>query len=214
MRTVPPPKGVVEDFHRHYYHRNGIVRWMGWPMMKCPLDLWVYQEILTEVLPEVIVECGTAYGGSAMYFSCLMDLIGRGRVITVDVRREEKMPNHDRITYLNGSSTDPAIVSQVKELVGDAKSVLVVLDSDHSYEHVRKELAAYGDLVTPNSYLIVEDTNLGHEVRKDYGRGPREAVADWIVGRRDYVIDRSRERFLLTYNAQGYLRRLPPEETR
>jgi cephalosporin hydroxylase len=205
---LPPDPEIVQKFHHQYYHRNAVIRWFGWPMMKCPLDLWIYQEILSEVLPDVIVECGTAWGGSAMYFACLMDLIGNGQIITIDVKHEQKMPNHGRISYLKGSSTDPDIVQQVKDLIGDAKTVMVILDSDHSYEHVKAELAAYADLVTPGSYLIVEDTNLGHEVRKDYGRGPREAVADWIVGRKDYAIDRSRERFMLTYNPQGYLKRV------
>ena len=177
-------------------------------MMKCPLDLWIYQEIITEVKPDVIVECGTAYSGSAAYMASILELMGKGKVVTIDVVARPNRAQHERITYITGSSTDPDIVQQVKDLIGDAKTVMVILDSDHSYEHVKKELAAYADLVTPGSYLIVEDTNLGHEVRKDYGRGPREAVADWIVGRKDYAIDRSRERFMLTYNPQGYLKRV------
>src|SRR4051794_4393035 len=155
---------TVRRFHRLYYGNSGRTwmntRWFGVTLFKCPLDLWVYQELLVELKPDLVVETGTAAGGSALYLASCMDLLGRGRVVTVDVVERPNLPQHDRITYLTGSSTDPAIVERVRREAETAATVMVILDSDHARDHVLDELRAYASLVTPGSYLVVEDTNI------------------------------------------------------
>jgi cephalosporin hydroxylase len=110
------------------------------PLQKCPLDLWIYQEILTGLRPAVIVESGTAFGGSAHFLASLCELLGQGEVVSIDVEAYPDRPSHERLTYLEGSSTDPHIVAAVKEVVDARSPVLVILDSDHSKEHVLSEL--------------------------------------------------------------------------
>jgi cephalosporin hydroxylase len=174
---------VTDRFHRHYYDSRvwqNQTRWLGVPAQKCPLDLWIYQELLHELRPDLIVETGTSKGGSALYLAAICDLLDQGQVITIDVR-PVRQPEHPRITYITGSSTDPPTLTQVREAAHSAFQVMVLLDSDHHADHVLAELRAYAPLVTPGSYLIVEDTNInGHPVRAQDidGPGPAEAVAE------------------------------------
>jgi cephalosporin hydroxylase len=206
---------VVADFHRLYYdaYKQGgtwyATSWLGVPTWKLPLDLWIYQEILHEIRPDLIVETGTAFGGSAFYLASLCDILRGGEVMSIDVKEDPKRPRHERITYLLGSSTSEEIVSKVKARAAGAKTVLVILDSDHSRKHVLAEIGTYAPLVTRGSYLIVEDTNVnGHPVYPDFGPGPMEAVEDFLKASRDFQVDTTREKFLLTFNPRGYLRRV------
>ncbi len=210
-RNRPGGDSVVDGFHRLYYDSMVFAQtsWLGTPALKCPLDLWVYQEIIQELRPDVIVETGTASGGSAHFLAAICDLVGHGEIVTIDIEGNADRPQHPRITYLRGSSTEEAVLNRVRQRVRGRGRVLVILDSDHHKAHVLAELAAYSQFVTPDSYLIVEDTNLGHPVRPDFGPGPMEAVGEFLAGRRDFSRDRSREKFLLTFNPGGYLRRLP-----
>jgi cephalosporin hydroxylase len=203
---------VVEQFHRAYYHtpahtwRN--TRYRGIPTAKCPLDLWIYQEILYEIQPEVIVETGTYYGGSALFLADVCNTIGIGKVITIDIKDLAANVRHARMTKLLGSSTDQNVYDTVKAHLADARSVMVILDSDHSYEHVRNELLLWSTAVTPGAYLIVEDTNInGHPVKPSFGPGPWEALHEFLESNDRFVIDDNREKFMLTFNPRGYLRR-------
>jgi cephalosporin hydroxylase len=182
--------------------------WLGAQALKNPLDLWVYQEIMFETEPELVVETGTYRGGSALYLASLCDLMGRGEVVSIDIERmRDDYPEHPRITYLAGrSSTDPAVVEDVRERVA-GRPLLVVLDSDHSQAHVEAELAAYASLVPVGCYVIVEDSNIG-QIRKDLVPGPREAVETFLAQTDEFAIDREREKFLITFNPSGYLRRV------
>jgi cephalosporin hydroxylase len=183
--------------------------WLGVPVQKCPLDLWVYQEILQEVRPSLIIETGTARGGSALFLSSMCDLLGRGRIVSIDIQAMEPRPEHPRVTYLTGSSTASEIVQRVHGHVRADDTVLVILDSNHSSSHVREELASYSSFVTPGSYLIVEDTNLnGHPVAPFFGPGPMEAVKSFLEHDRRFVVDRGREKFFMTFNPKGFLRRV------
>ncbi len=138
-----------------------------------------------------------------------MDLLGHGRVITVDVVDVPGRPQHDRITYVTGSSVDPAILEQLRAAAADADSVMVVLDSDHSRDHVLAELRAYAPFVTPGSYLVVEDTNVnGHPILPSFGPGPHEAVETFLAESAPFVRDREREKFYFTFNPGGYLKRV------
>jgi len=203
---------LIDRFHTLYYSRReqtwGNTFWLGHHVLKCPLDLWTYQEILHEVQPELIIETGTYLGGSALFLASICDLLGSGQVLTIDVDRREDRPRHPRITYLTGSSTSNGILRQVRHRAKDMSRVLVILDSGHAKEHVLAELHAYAPLVTQGSYLIVEDTNLnGHPVDSDHGPGPAEAVAEFMEGNDAFVRDESREKFMLTFNPGGYLKR-------
>jgi cephalosporin hydroxylase len=106
---------TVKRFHRLYYNNGGrtwkSTFWFGIQVFKCPLDLWVYQELLTRIRPELVVETGTASGGSALFIASCMDLLGRGQVITIDVADVAGRPHHERITYVHGSSLDSAASS-------------------------------------------------------------------------------------------------------
>lgn len=208
-------QSVADRFHALSYDAAHFGRgwadshWLGTPLWKLPLDLWIYQEILHETKPDVIIETGTYLSGSALYFASLCDLLGRGRVVTIDVEERPGRPRHDRITYLRGSSTDSAIVQQVTRMVGAEDRTMVVLDSDHACSHVARELELYSKLVGVGCYLIVEDTNVnGHPVWPDFGPGPYEAVDQFLASTRSFARDRQRERFLVTFNPGGYLRRI------
>ena len=205
-----PEPGVTEAFHRLYYDTAvwKDTYWLGTPAQKCPLDLWVYQEILHEQRPDLILETGTAHGGSALYLASLCDLLGRGEIVTVDIHPIEDRPVHDRITYLTGSSTAPEAVSELERLADGRESVLVILDSDHSRDHVLDELRIYSRFVSPGGYLIVEDTNVnGHPVFAEHGPGPMEAVDEFLAETDEFEVDASREKFFMTFNPRGFLRK-------
>lgn len=207
---------IVERFHNLYYEQSrrtwGNTYWMGMRVMKAPSDLWVYQEILHEIKPDLVLEAGTAFGGSALYLANLFDVVGKGRIITVDLeeRKGNPVPSHGRIRYLRGSSVEPRILEQMREAASGAQTVLVILDSDHSKDHVLAELEAYAPLVSEGSYLIVEDSNVGgHPTYPEFGPGPMEAIEEFLTTEagRPFEVDRSREKFYLTFNPKGYLRR-------
>jgi cephalosporin hydroxylase len=211
-------KTVVEQFHKLYYDANLFGKtwretyWMGAHVAKCPLDLWIYQEIIFSKKPDVIVECGTLHGGSAGYMASLCDLVGTGRIITIDVREREGRPVHDRITYLTGSSTDESVVKDVQSRIESGERVMGILDSDHRRDHVLDELRIYKDIVTDGQYLIVEDTNLnGHPVAPEFGPGPMEALEAFLKENDEFEQDREMEKFYLTFNPGGYLLKRPTQ---
>jgi cephalosporin hydroxylase/RimJ/RimL family protein N-acetyltransferase len=186
--------------------------WLGAKILKNPMDAWVYQEILWDTRPDLIVECGTRFGGSAYYFATLCDLLDNGEVLTIDVdTRYTTRRDHPRVSYLAGSSVDPSILDEVRRRA-EGKSVMVVLDSDHRRDHVLDELRAYAPIVSPGQYLVVEDTNInGHPVFPNFGPGPMEALREFLAGNDAFDVDRDREKYLVTFNPCGFLRKkLPP----
>jgi cephalosporin hydroxylase len=213
----PEEEEIVHQFHDLYYRRyypQGFdtinLSWFGYELPKCPMDLWIFQELLVQTRPDFVVETGTWCGGSALYYAMLFDHIGHGRVITIDIAAKPNPPVHPRITYLAGSSTDPAIVAQVREIVGSHRA-MVDLDSDHRAAHVYDELMAYSPLVQTGDYLIVEDTNVnGHPTYPEFGPGPMEALNQFLSQNDEFLIDQRRERFLITLNPRGYLKRIKP----
>ena len=206
---VLPDARVITAFHQLYYATQFSTGWLGVPTQKSPLDMWVYQEILTETRPDVLLEMGTFKGGSAYYFASMFDLIGHGRVITVDIEKEPNLPVHPRVTYLLGSSTSPEIVGQIRSALKPGEKVMVVLDSDHHAAHVRRELEIYSQMVTNGQYLVVEDTDInGHPVLAKWGPGPAEATTDFLTSNHDFTRDLSREKFLITFFPGGWLKRV------
>lgn len=215
-RTNGAGQSLTARFTRQYFDDPSTWRttyWQGVQTAKCPLDLWIFQEILTETRPDLIIEAGTHQGGSALFLASICDLLGHGEVLTIDVVEQPGRPQHQRITYLLGSSTDPEVVAEATRRAAAAERVMVILDSDHSEAHVFDELSHLGPLVTPGCYLIVEDTIAnGHPVLPDFGPGPAEATARYLALEPSFfVVDRSREKFQLTFNPGGYLRRRVPE---
>ncbi len=206
------PSKVVDNFHI-LFHKNGETtfndtRWRGVSVQKSPFDMWAYQELLYETKPDVLVEAGTFKGGSAYYFASLFDMIGKGRVISIDIEEQPNLPQHPRITYLKGSSTDPAMIDKVKSLLEPGDRVMVSLDSDHHKGHVLQELRLYGPMVSPGCYLVVEDTHMGgHPILPKHGPGPLEAVEEFLAGKPPFTVDRTREKFLMSFNRGGWLKR-------
>lgn len=205
---------VVDEFSKLYYGskdqtwRN--TYWIGHRTWKCPLDLWIYQEILMDTKPDVIIECGTGEGGSALYLATICDLIDHGEVITVDLVERKKI-KHDRVKFLLGDSVSEEVVKRISELI-DGKTVMVILDSTHVKPHVLKELEIYSKFVTEGNYLIVEDTIVnGHPAKTRFGEGPMEAVVEFLSKNDNFVVDRTREKFYLTFNPNGYLRKVTNE---
>lgn len=212
-RVLHPPKNIEEEFHAKYYYSKvwADTYFMGKNVFKCPNDLWIYQEILWENKPDCIIECGTFHGGSTLYYAKLFDMMGiDGTIITIDVDAMPDMPQHPRINYLLGSSTSPQILEKVKELIKDKKRVMVILDSDHTCDHVYKELELYHGFVTPGQYLVVEDSNInGHPVYSGFGQGPgpMEAMEKFLPNHAEFETDSSKEKFMMSFNPKGYLKK-------
>jgi len=138
--------------------------WMGRPVIQLPEDMLRMQEVIFQIKPDVIIETGVAHGGSLVFYSSLCKVLEKGRVIGIDIEIRphnraaiEAHPLNDRITLVEGSSTAPEIVARVKSLVKPGETVLVILDSNHTYAHVHQELEAYAGLVTPGSYIVATD---------------------------------------------------------
>lgn len=201
----------IKGFHKSYYYSKvwDNTYWQGIPAQKCPLDMWIYQEIIWETKPEVIIETGTAGGGSTLFFASLFDLLGKGEVTTIDITSQATLA-HPRITKIIGNSTSQEVIDQVEKAVGK-KSAMVVLDSAHDKEHVSREMELYSKFVSVGNYLVVEDTNInGHPVLPGWGKGPMEAVEEFLRNRKDFKIDHTREKFLLTFYPKGFLKRTKP----
>lgn len=213
-RLINPPKNIEEEFHAKYYYSKvwADTYFLGKKVFKCPNDLWIYQEILWETKPDVIIECGTFHGGSTLYYAKLFDIMdSNGRIITIDVDAMPDMPVHERITYLYGSSTSDEILNKVKELIQGKEKIMVILDSDHSKDHVLKELELYHGFVTKGCYLVVEDSNInGHPVYSGFGQGPgpMEAMDEFLPKHPEFEKDKSKEKFMMSFNPNGYLKRV------
>jgi hypothetical protein len=202
---------IVKMFHTCYYNTRiwQNTFWHGHQILKCPLDMWIYQELIWKLKPDYIIEAGTYKGGSALYYAQLFDLQNKGEVITIDVMSHPNLPEHPRITYLSGSSSDHSIFEKVQTIVGENKNIMVVLDSDHSRDHVLKEMHLWNSLVSIDNYMIVEDSNInGFPVRPDFGPGPMEAIDEFLATNNNFYIDSTQEKFLMTQNPRGYLKKI------
>ena len=172
------------------------------PIAKNPLDLWMVQQIFYEIQPEFVVETGTLHGGSALYWAAALEAMGldNSKVITVDIENLNATASQHRlwkkyVTFMLGSSTDPALIKQIADRVRGHKT-LVTLDSDHALNHVLNELHAYSGMVSNGSYLIVEDTHMdGVPTYPQFGPGPMAAVRKFLAepAGRQFQQDFSRE---------------------
>lgn len=197
--------------------------WLGRPMIQLPMDAMAMQEIIWNVKPDLIIETGIAHGGSVIMSASMLQLIGHGEVVGIDIdirahnrQAIESHPLASRIKLIEGSSVDEKTVDQVKQLAAGKSKVLVFLDSNHTHEHVLAELNAYGPLVSLDSYIVVFDTFV-EDLPDDYewtdrpwgkGNNPRTAVWEWLEKNKNFSIDRSIEdKLLITSAPDGFLRR-------
>jgi cephalosporin hydroxylase len=219
--------GLFDSFVRdrsrilaQYNEREWANHWMGVEIQQYPNDLMVYQEIITELKPDLIIETGTWNGGLTLYFANLLEQVNpQGKVITVDISREaweEKAAKVDlpgvprlreRIEFIHGSSTAPEVVSQIAAQVKDRRCVLVILDSAHTKDHVLQEMRLYSPFVTPGSYLIVNDTHLDYTGSIDNQPGPMAAIREFMKDNKDFSLDPSRNRFVVSCNHSGFLKK-------
>jgi len=182
--------------------------------MKNPFDLWAMQEIICEVRPDLIIECGSPYGASAVMWSMILHQLGSGRVLAIDIADEfddaRALPAAHRIDFLIGSSVDSASIDEARRHAGAAERVTVVLDSDHSRAHVLAELEAYAPLATTGSYLVGEDGHVNGQPVQEFAfgadGGPFEAVTEFLELHPEFTADRSREG-LITWSPKGFLQR-------
>lgn len=203
--------------HRYTYLWN----WLGVPIIQIPSDIVTLQEIVWETKPDLIIETGVARGGSVIFFASMLQLLGRGTVVGIDVdirahNRDsiERHPLAHRVKLIEGSSTDPATVSAVAALAQPGAKIMVVLDSDHSYAHVLAELRAYAPLVTKGQYLVVADTGLAIEggdfvPRDGWGAGndPMAALDTFMTECDRFEVDPVYNgKVLMTSSPRGYLK--------
>ena len=198
--------------------------WLGVPIIQLPADVMATQEVVWATKPGVIIETGVARGGSALFMASLLELIGEGKVIAVDIdirahNRDsiERHPMSKRVVLIEGPSTDPTTIAQVRREIPENASVMVVLDSDHSRTHVLQELRLYAPLVTPGCYLVVADTRLGYMQELQV---PHNRSKVWLKGNeplsglRDYLLETDRfevdpvinGKLVLASSPGGYLR--------
>lgn len=210
---------ISDEFHI-WYEKERIwekSQWLGVETWKLPFDAWIFQELICNIEPDFIVETGTGFGGSAIFYASILELLGHGQVITVDIENKVHLKNvialklfNKRVTFLKGRSLDFEVFNFIHQKVDNAK-VMVVLDSWHTKEYVLQEMNLYEQLVSIGSYLVVEDTHInGHPVPWEHGDGPMEAVQEFLTYKRNwsFVIDKiDCEKFGMTFNPSGWLRR-------
>ncbi len=210
----------LREITRHKYAYN--FEWLGRPIIQFPQDMLAMQEIVWSVQPDLIIETGIAHGGSLIYYASLLELLGGDRTvlgIDIDIRDHnrkaiEEHPLSRRIDMLEGSSIDSAIVDSVAQVASDSRSVMVVLDSNHTHDHVLSELRAYAPLVTKDSYLVVFDTLLEYmpdDLIKDrsWGKGnnPMTAVDEFLETTERFKIDSDIDaKLLISVAPRGYLK--------
>jgi cephalosporin hydroxylase len=210
---------IYQAIARYRYTYN--FTWYGRPIIQLPEDILAVQELILSVQPDLIVETGVAHGGSLVLSASMLQLLGRGRVVGVDIDIRahnraaiEGHPLAHRIELIQGSSTDPAIAEKVRERAVGAGRVMVFLDSDHTHEHVLQELQFYSPLVGAGSYLVVFDTGIedmpeGTYPDRRWGKGnnPKTAVHAFLAANDRFEIDRELEaRLMYTVAPDGYLR--------
>ena len=209
----------IREIARHRYAYN--FTWLGRPVIQFPQDMMAIQELIWSIKPDVVIETGVAHGGSILFSASMLELVGgEGYVIGIDIdirkhnRTEiEAHPLSRRVKLIEGSSVDDAVVSQVREMVGEGKKVLVILDSNHTHEHVLRELELFSPFVREGRYLVVYDT-LIEDMPVDLvgdrpwgpGNNPKTAVWEFLETNKRFKIDKDLEAKLsITVAPDGYL---------
>jgi cephalosporin hydroxylase len=197
--------------------------WMGRPIIQYPQDMIAMQEIIWQLKPDLIIETGIAHGGSLIYYASILELIGKGEIIGIDIeirehnRKEiENHPMYKRIKMVEGSSVSADTVNRVKKQAEGKQTVLVSLDSNHTHQHVLDELNLYSPFVTPGSYIVVFDT-IVEDMPDNYlpgrawsrGDNPKTAVWEFLKQNPDFEIDHCIDnKLLISVAPEGYLKKI------
>ncbi len=207
---APSPAEILRLANILYFRSKVFehTEWMGHKAAKCPMDMWVYQELMHKLETDLLIETGTLLGGSALFFAQMFELMGRGKLISIDIELRDDLPQHPRIEYIEGSSVAAEVLDQVTSACDKADSVMVLLDADHTAAYKYKEMQAYAGFVTPGSYLIAEDTCFdAYPAFPEHGPGPAAAVQRFVSENPDFEVDHTLERHLITFVPGGFLRR-------
>lgn len=218
LKAAADKFNVVSNKEMYSYNFS----WMGRPIIQYPQDMIAMQELIWEIKPDLIVETGIAHGGSLIYYASIMELIGKGEVLGIDIdirdhnkKEIEAHPMFKRIKMIQGSAIDPNIVAEVKKHVDGKKTVMVCLDSNHTHDHVLKELEMYADFTTVGSYCVVFDTIVedlpkgSYDRPWDVGNNPKTAVFEYIKKNDSFVIDKQIDnKLLISVAPDGYLKRV------
>ena len=183
--------------------------YLGVPIAKNPLDFWVYQEIIYKTRPQVIIEIGNGYGGMLLAAANLCDILGSGTVIGVDINNERIYPqvcNHKRIITIKGDAC--AVFAEVEKLIQRNSKVFIIEDSSHSYNNTLNVLRTYSVLNRIGDYFVVEDGICGHGLDIGPSPGPYEAVKEFLKENKNFIVDETKESFMITWNPGGYLKRV------
>jgi len=202
-------------------HLSYEIDWLGVPVIQTPEDLVLLQEVIFKVQPEVILEVGIAHGGGMIFEASLLELLGKGTVMGIDIEiREhnrkviEAHPLAKRIEMIEGSSIAEETLREVRRRIPEHSEVLVCLDSDHTKPHVLRELELYQEFVLPGSYIVVFDTissdlaKRGGAKEKYIDNGPGEAVAEFLKRNSSFEIDKQFNKLYSSHNRDGYLKRV------
>lgn len=209
---------VVSNRDKYSYNFS----WMGRPIIQYPQDMIAMQELIWEIKPDLIIETGIAHGGSLIYYASLMELIGKGEIVGIDIdirahnRAEiEAHPMFHRITLLEGSSLSGEIVAQVKKMAEGKKTIMVSLDSNHTHDHVLEELRLYAPFTSVGSYCVVFDTIVEdmppamYDRPWDVGNNPKTAVFEYLKEDDSFEIDKQMDhKLLISVAPDGYLKRV------
>ncbi|MGH9025873.1 MAG: CmcI family methyltransferase [Acidimicrobiia bacterium] len=207
----PMPEELRTNFVDAFWHSLvwRETNWLGLRVANTPTDLLAYQELIEQVRPDWVIETGAGDGGRAWFLASICDLVAHGRVLSIDKRLSKDLPQHQRIDYLEGVAHDADVAGRVREMVGNQPHALVVLGSCGSRQTMIDEFEAYEALVRVGSYVVLENTIVnGHPVWPGFGPGPMEAVKRILAARGDFAIDPKMEKYGLTFNPSGYLKRL------
>lgn len=187
--------------------------YLGISTLKNPIDFWIYQEILYEVNPDIIIEIGNFCGGSTLALAHIMDNMNKTnyKILALDIdhsKINEKTRKHKNIEFITGDAL--FTINKVKTFINNTDRVLIIEDSSHTYENTLGILYLYSSLVSLNSYFIVEDSIIsnGLDFSHDFEGGPYKAIEKFINENNDFEIDRSKERFFLTWNPKGFLKKV------
>lgn len=202
------------------------IRWLGIPILQWPTDLIILQEIVHEQKPKIIIETGTYKGGSAIFFASLLALLrNNGKVISIEnnlskevKKKIKKHPLGKKIILIEGDSTDDYTIESIKKIIGNEKNIMVFLDSDHSYKHVLNELRIYQQFVSVGGYLCAFDTIMKYLYNQPNGNpkwkfdNPYFAVMNFIKENRCFEIDKSKNRLLVGFAPDGFLKRIEKQK--
>ncbi len=210
------------------YDYSYLWNWMGVPIIQMPADVMATQEVIWNTRPDIIIETGVARGGSVLFMASLLEVIGNGQVIGVDIdiraHNRETIENHPmskRVTLIEGGSTDEGVLAEIARHIPEGAKVMVVLDSDHSRDHVLAECRAYGPMVTKGCYLVVADTLVGHVTEENApkkrshvwfkGNDPLSALQDYMEETDRFEVDEALNgKLVLSSSPGGYVRCAKP----